>query len=41
MKASIKKHPWAWVVGALLTGGLFLSGQIKSVGSKVSGGRLP
>ena len=30
-------HP---VVGALLAGGLFLSGQIKGVSSKVTGGRL-
>lgn len=35
MKASIKKHPIAWVVGALLAGGLFLSGQIKGGVSKV------
>ena len=40
MKASSKKHPIAWVVGALLAGGLFLSGQIKSVSGKVTGGRL-
>lgn len=35
MKASIKKHPWAWVIGSLLAGGLFLSGQIKGGVSKV------
>ena len=35
VKASIKKHPIAWVVGALLAGGLFLSGQIKGGAAKV------
>lgn len=37
MKASIKKHPWAWVIGSLLAGGLFLSSQIKGTVGRVRG----
>ncbi len=29
VKAEIKKHPLAWVVGAAIVGGLFLSNFIK------------
>lgn len=35
MKNSIRKNPYVWVVGALLAGGLFLSGQIKGGAAKV------
>lgn len=37
MKSEIRKHPWGWVIGALLVGGLFLSGTIKGSFGKVKG----
>lgn len=37
MKAAIKKNPVAWVVGAAIVGGLFLSNFIKGGAGKLRG----
>jgi hypothetical protein len=35
VKASIRKNPWAWVIGAAIVGGLFLSNFIKGGAAKI------
>ncbi len=35
MKSEIRKHPWAWVIGGTVVGGLFLSNFIRGGAGKL------